>query len=322
MTATPCRLDGLGLQPFCDALVLGPQISEVVPDYLCRAELFEIPPNIDLKELRGSGRDYSQKRLGAMQTGPVIADAVKNWRRLAYDRRTLFFAVDINHSKSIVERLRSIGVSAEHVDFKTSNREAILERYQSGATQCLSNVELFTEGVDAPATNCIVHARPTLSLTLYRQMNGRGFRKKDDGGDLVVVDCAGNSAYHGHPMADIIWELEHGVDEEARKSAAATHRRCENCDYVFVRTLHACPLCGVEPFREGVSEVDIDLESAGAPSPEPLKPTRREISRRVMATGGDGDKLEELRKEYGYHPQWTKRMKDIYRFAWPRGAQT
>ena len=125
MTATPCRLDGLGLQPFCDALVLGPQISEVVPDYLCRAELFEIPPNIDLKELRGSGRDYSQKRLGAMQTGPVIADAVKNWRRLAYDRRTLFFAVDINHSKSIVERLRSIGVSAEHVDFKTSNLSLI-----------------------------------------------------------------------------------------------------------------------------------------------------------------------------------------------------
>lgn len=316
LTATPARLDGKGLKKFFDHLVLGPQISDLIPEYLCPVRMFQIPPSVDLKDLRKGGRDFTKASLAAVKTGPVIADAVKAWQRHAPDRRTIFFAVDIEHSKSIQQRLAAAGVSAAHVDFKTPNRERILDQYQDGAIQCLTNVELFTEGMDAPATNCVVHARPTASFTLWRQMNGRGFRVKPDGGDLIVVDAANNSRLHGDPDADVTWELEHGVLPEERKKLATTSRRCDNCDYVYPRTNAFCPLCGVAPYRDEVEEVDVELEESKGGGTDPIKPTRRELSARILATGGDMDLLRELGKEYGYHAMWADRIKQVYRFAW------
>ena len=54
------------------------------------------------------------------------------------------------------------------------------------------NVAVATEGFDLPEVSCVVLARPTMSLALYLQMVGRGLRPKDDGGDCMILDLAGN----------------------------------------------------------------------------------------------------------------------------------
>ena len=315
MTATPVRLDGKGLGNYFDHLVLGPQISDLIPEYLAPVETFSIKPEYDLRNLR------TQKALGEAQTGPIIANLVSAWERYCRDRRSLFFCVNIDHSKRTVARLVKRGVKAVHIDYKTSNRERILDRYEAGDIQVLSNVELFTEGTDAPATACIVHGRPTNSFALYRQMNGRGFRRKQDGGNLIVLDCAGNFM-HGGPAADVDWELEFGVGEEQKKALKSSVRVCDACNYVYSVKEDRCPLCGVRPLTREVQEFDLELQKvdsySGSNGSAPPKPNKRELSRLIEETGGDAKKLHALARRFGYKAGWAKRMADLYGFAWPR----
>ena len=313
MTATPTRLDEIGLGNFFDTLVQGPQMSELIPDYLCDIATYSVPPGFELS----TKRDYTQQRLGEAQTGPIIAEAVSNWMRWANNRKTIFFCVDVKHSKRTVDKLRDHGVMAEHVDFKTpaKKRESVFRCFAEGDIQVMSNVELFTEGVDAPACNCVVLARPTTSLTLYKQMVGRVSRLKPDGGNGMVLDLANNVMLHGSPTADIQWELEFGVGKSQRKAIASKCRLCESCHYVYDKTEPACPLCGVKPLTRQVAEVNIELVPLDAKT-MPAKPTKRQLSQRILQTGGDIRKLHSLAKEYGYSSGWAYKMKQMYGYGW------
>src|SRR5690606_28472645 len=93
-------------------------------------------------------------------------------------KRTVVFAVSVAHSQEIAARFRAAGVRAEHVDGTTParEREAILARVRSGETTVVCNCALLTEGVDIPALECAVVARPTLSLSLHLQTIGRVLR--------------------------------------------------------------------------------------------------------------------------------------------------
>ena len=50
LTATPCRLDGKGLASIFDKLILGPQISELIPEYLAPVRTFRIPPKYEIRK--------------------------------------------------------------------------------------------------------------------------------------------------------------------------------------------------------------------------------------------------------------------------------
>ena len=323
MTATPCRLDGKGLGNYFDKLILGPQLSELVPEYLAPTRTLSIDPKYDLKEL--ARRRFSLKAAGELQTGPVIADAVYNWTKHAADRQSIFFCVNTDHSRRTAERLQAQGYRVEHVDYKTPTRqrERIIEEYERGAIQCMTNVELFTEGIDAPATSCIVHARPTNSFNFWRQANGRGMRRKEDGGDNVVLDLVGNVHRHGLPEADVEWELEHGVGDEQRKSLKSKVRVCEACNYAYPITDIRCPLCGIAPVKSEVQEIELELQevTGGLVAGGPIKPTKRQLSARIEATRGDIQELQALAKEYGYGRGWAYKMKKLYGYGFSKRAR-
>ena len=228
MTATPMRNDDSGLGDIIDTLVLGPQIKEIVPEYLAATRTFAVPPAFNMTKA-------TLKAQSAMQTSAVIASTVDNWQRITPAAKSLFFAVDIEHSQSIVEQLRGRGVSAEHVDYKTPerDRERIFRDMRDGAIQCVSNVKLFTEGTDWPECETVVLARNTGSLVDYRQMNGRCMRRKRDGRGATVIDLAGNVYQHGMPDADVAWELEYGVDLKKKKNDASPNQVCEMCSFVY-----------------------------------------------------------------------------------------
>lgn len=311
LTATPARLDGKGLKRFFQNLVIGPQILDITPDFLCPTLTYSIPPLVDLKGL-------SIKAAGAAMSGPVIADAIGNWQRLAGDRRTIFFCVNTKHSMDTVAKLQELGISAEHLDFKTpgSRRKAVLKSFREGGTQCISNVELFTEGMDAKACNCVVVARNTKSFTLWRQMNGRSMRKKPPGEDAIVIDAGGNVHGNGHGAADadVEWSLEYGVDPESKAKVATTHRRCEACGHEYLKKFDNCPLCGAAPLRSEITEVNanVELVKGGGRRGNAAKPTKRQLSAEILETEGDLGKLRDLRRKYGFHSKWPTRMQKIY----------
>ena len=65
------------------------------------------------------------------------------------------------------------------------DRSTVIDRFRTRSNEpmALLNYGVLTAGFDAPATSCVVVARPTLSVVLYSQMVGRGLRGKRVGGN-------------------------------------------------------------------------------------------------------------------------------------------
>lgn len=140
---------------------------------------YRVATDVDLSSIKSLGGDYNQSQLArAVNTQERNYTAYRHWREVAGDRRTIVFCVDVQHAKDVAELFRSHHIAAEHVDgtMKMDQREGILRRFNSGRTQVLVNVDVATEGFDAPATDCVLLLRPTQSWSLYCQMVGRGLR--------------------------------------------------------------------------------------------------------------------------------------------------
>ena len=123
--------------------------------------------------------DYHEGELeDAVMQAHVIGDVVQTWLDRAERRKTVVFAVGIDHSRELVERFREEGVRAAHLDGTTpeAEREQILMDLETGKLELVSNVGVLCEGWDQPSVKCCVMARPTLSLTLWMQCAGRILR--------------------------------------------------------------------------------------------------------------------------------------------------
>ena len=313
LTATPARLDNKGLGKWFASMTQGPSTADLIADgWLADFEIYSIPPNVDLTTMTTAQQDEAA-------TGPVIASAAHNFERLARDRRTLHFGVSIRHSQAFVEKLRERGYRAEHLDGDTPhrNRDAILERFDRGETQVLSNCALFKEGLDCPECDCVILSKFTKSITDYRQAVGRAMRKKVDGRKSIIIDLCGLFAWHGSPDREVAWTLEDGWIDESRKNNANAITRCEACDFVYPSKQKICPNCGHESTVPVPVEVDIDLEEVALKRKNrSVQKAKREENRRIIATGGDSKKLHALAKELGYSPGVVRKWKPIYKWAW------
>lgn len=112
------------------------------------------------------------------------------------DKKILFFACSIEHSKFICAMLVYMGFKAAHVDGSTSTgrRQTIIESFKKGDIQIVCNYGVLSTGFDAPKTDVVFISRPTASIVLYSQMIGRGLRGPAIGGteNCTVIDVRDN----------------------------------------------------------------------------------------------------------------------------------
>ena len=269
LTATPCRADGYGLGVVFDSLIEGPQTAELIHLGFLVPTIVYAPSGPDLKGVRVQAGDYNLKQLGErVNTDVLVGDIVTHWHRHAEGRPTVAFATSVAHSIHIKDEFVKAGVPAEHLDGTTpaEDRDAMLDRLASGETKVLSNCATLTEGLDSPTVSCLILARPTKSLGLFKQMVGRGLRTAPGKTNCIVLDHSGAVHQHGLPDDDIQWTLE--TDRKAinlkqqLRSTIATSRlcNCPKCD--ALRTAgEGCRVCGWEPTRRGeaVDVIDGDL---------------------------------------------------------------
>jgi DNA repair protein RadD len=118
-----------------------------------------------------------------------------------------------------------------------AEREQILAALASGEIKVVANCMVLTEGWDCPPVSCVILARPTRQLGLYRQMAGRGLRPHEGKTDCVFLDHAGAVYRHGLPSDDVAWTLD--VDRRAENVAAAARKKGEATE------IAKCPDCNV-----------------------------------------------------------------------------
>lgn len=265
LTATPARTDGRGLGAVYDDLVMGPTVAWLTQHgHLVPARYFA-PSKPDLVGVRMQAGDYNQKQLGE-RMAPLVGDVVTNWLRIAPDRKTVVFSVNVAHSQALREQFTAAGVRAEHLDGTTPNdeRAAILARLRDGATQVLTNCDVCTYGWDEPSISCAVLARPTKSLPRYFQMVGRVLRPYAGKTDCLVIDHGGTVDEFGFVDEPVEWKLDADgkVQErgrfEKRKESKIT---CADCATVY-SGCRTCPHCGYEPparLAKAIECIDDDL---------------------------------------------------------------
>jgi DNA repair protein RadD len=267
LTATPCRSDGHGLGNFFTRLVEGPQVAELIKLGFLVPTIVYAPVNPNLKGVKVSRGDYVVSQLAdRMNRDDLVGDVVSNWLQFGQRRKTLVFCVDVAHSLHIRDEFIKAGVRAEHLDGSTpkSERDAILNRLASGETELVSNCQVLTEGFDLPAIGCIILARPTKQMGLFRQMAGRGLRPAPGKKNLILIDHSGAVFLHGLLEDHIEWSLDISKTATNPTHAARRHSgisRLVECSQCGAQRTggEACGNCGFMPkrrpdpviFREG-----------------------------------------------------------------------
>jgi DNA repair protein RadD len=248
LTATPWRLDGKPLgDTFRHMLVVAGQTELIADGYLMRPISYGVPREKARAMVAGisSNGDYAVKALGqAMKKNRLMGDVVSECARLAPGEKTLVFAVNRDHGKALAARFKKSKRPTAYLDGETPAvvRALMIEALKSGALEVIVNVDVLTEGFDAPPVKCVVMARPTKSLTRFLQYVGRAarpYKRKRP----IIIDHAGNRWRHGLPEQEREWSLEGYPTLVASDSPA---RICPACMAMIHTSATVCPECGAE----------------------------------------------------------------------------
>ncbi len=185
----------------------------------------------------------------ALNSKELVGDIITTWQEKAEGRPTLVFAVNIPHSKSIIDDFLAEGVSAAHLDAYTPKdaRKEIIAGFRAGDILVLSSVNVLGIGFDVPDAACGILARPTLSEALHMQQQGRLIRPAEGKTDAIILDHAGNTIRFGLPHHFAVPDL--GQGEHATASAKRKQARlvtCGSCDAVIEPDQRVCPSCGID----------------------------------------------------------------------------
>lgn len=266
LTATPQRTDGKGLNHIFQDIVHGPSIRFLIEQgYLCDYQLYGVPQKADFSNVRTVAGDYSagdiEREAGKPQ---VVGDAIDHYLKFAYGRQCVVMCATIHHAESVARAYSDAGIPAVAIHGKTKNRDEVLEQFRSGEKKILTSVQLLVEGVDIPEIGAVQWLRPTKSVVVYMQGNGRGLRPHPSKDHLVILDHVGNWQRHGLPCEHREWSLE-GDKRQGRREADADAvgvQTCEKCFFAFRSGVTECPHCGAEvEFKERkLEQVDGELE--------------------------------------------------------------
>lgn len=294
VTATPVRADGKGLGRHAhgvfDEMIVGPSMRDLIRQgYLTDYRIVGFQAHLQGLQVGASGEYTGQSVDSAIKESKLIGKIVPTWLKHARGLRTVVFAHSIEAAREITDEFIVAGIRAASVSSKTDDdlRRGLLRKFGRGELDVLVNVDLFGEGFDLPAIECVVFARPTASYGLYVQQFGRvlrllldkHLRDRWDSFSVaerlahirastkpagLIIDHVGNVTRHGLPDAP----RNHTLDARERRSRESPGdvmpvRTCGNleCLAVYEQFHKECPYCGwvfVPSARTGPEQVDGD----------------------------------------------------------------
>jgi len=297
LTATPYRLDGKPLGDMYNAMVEVVEVQELVDDgYLIEPTVFgaRVADGSPTKKLDlsgvgvGSRGDFNPKQLAkAMAPTILYGELLTNWAKICggalgaetlwykdeegrervaqttCDACTVIFAPNVEKSLEIIAQFKAAGVRAEHIDGETApgERDRILADLASGKISVVSNVNILTEGWDLPRLEVIVGARPTRSLSLFKQMGGRIMRPDDDARIKFILDHADWTRMHGfltEPTSHSLSEPEKRK-RKTKNGGDAPLKECPKCQAISPIGSLTCMECGYDWPKKGYECSDEDL---------------------------------------------------------------
>lgn len=305
LSATPWAK---GMGKVYDALVVGATTSQLIAlGFLVDVEAWA-PSEPDLKGVKVVAGEWEDGALAKVCDTPrLVGDIVDHWLRRARDRQTIAFAVDVAHSKHIVEQFVAAGVKAAHVDGydQTHERRQTIDAFRKGELELICNVGILDKGFDVPEASCLIMARPIRSsLMLHIQQIGRVLRASPGKTNALILDHAGNMVRHGFPTEQLPEKLDDGKRKEKkdREYKEREPKPCPKCKFLKRPGQWECPQCGFKPERVSTTE-----HEAG----ELVKIEKTEDKRRIYA------ELKHIQLERGRKDGWLAHTFRKLTGVWP-----
>lgn len=311
-TATPCRLNAGGLGEVYEDLITSVSTRWLIDNHYLSPYKYYSVKLADTSGLHVKAGDYKADEVAElMQNSEIYGETVKQWERLAKDKKTIAYCASVEAAEETAEQFRQAGYTAASLSGSTPKelRARIMQDFRDSKIMILTNCELFGEGLDVPDCECTVLLRPTQSLTLYIQQSMRSMRYMPDK-TAIIIDHVGNCYLHGLPDDDREWSLE----SKAKQANMVKIRECPMCFSVYPPTKQKCPYCGYaavkEIQRKDKAVVEIDLVEMQRQ--EDIKNTKYSD-----LTAESWSDVERIRKARGYKIQWAVRFAVLHDIAVP-----
>lgn len=205
LTGTPDRADGqTALEVFLNTAHRMDLDTAVKTGVLCDVRCFRVETNVDLGRVRFNGSLYNQKdlenRVSVPERNRLI---VETYAANVPNRTAVVFCVSVDHAERMARLFTDAGFEAEAVSGRLGKdeRQNILRRYDRGELKVLCACDVLNEGWDAPQTEVLMMARPTLSRVIYQQQIGRGMRTHPGKQYLVLFDFVDVFGRHNQAMS-------------------------------------------------------------------------------------------------------------------------
>lgn len=277
-TATPARADGMGLgihhDGIADVLVEGPDQKWGIDNgYLTGYRIWcPKPTDLDLSgvDISATTGDYNEAQLrkAMAKSTAIVGDIVSTYCKHARGKLGVTFAVDVSEAEKIAAAFNLAGVPAAVISAKTpeAERNKLLKAFSKRELWQLVNVDLFGEGFDLPAIECVSMGRPTASWPLFVQQFNRALRlmisrmlmnawdtfsvtqrlqhiAESPKPFAMIFDHVGNALRHGLPDKPRVFTL----DRRAKRSGpsdAIPNIACPECEAPYEIIEPRCPYCG------------------------------------------------------------------------------
>jgi|HubBroStandDraft_6_1064221.scaffolds.fasta_scaffold75915_2 superfamily II DNA or RNA helicase len=191
VTATPNRTDGTALGLVFEVvayqmdIVAGIDAGWLVDIH----QKFAVVGELDLSKVKlvkneFGEMDFNAKEMEALltQEGPLHAMSRPVLDCTTDGQQAIIFAASVSHAHlwaAVLNHYRpgcAAAIDGTMLKGEGQQRTEAVKRFKAGELQFLLNMNIATEGFDAPKTSFVIMGRPTKSLLVYTQMLGRGTR--------------------------------------------------------------------------------------------------------------------------------------------------
>lgn len=273
-----------------------------------------------LDDIGMTGGDYNEGDLADfMSDGARVSNVYQVWEEHAKDRRSMIFAVNINHANLIYEDFvkNNVSVAVVHSDIHEDDEDAALEDFSNGDVDVVINVGKLTTGYDETSVDCLLIARPTKSLRLFLQIIGRGIRLHEGKEECLILDVAGTISEHGYPTMKRDFNKVKPAPKE-KKDIEFAETQCDHCGYATqmkncrrevkesphaTTTTWFCPNCD-----EVIREVLVDHREV-----QRLKEIQDYTNTKKVSNKDISDFIHMIAETKGYKQGWVNFIAEDYR---------
>ena len=224
-TATVVSCNQRPLGEVYSTIVDGPEPQWLIDNgFLCRPVVYAADGSqtISTKGVKIRGGDYVSSEL-SKKALEILGSSVDVWKELNPDGApTLLACCDLIHAERAAEKFQDAGIAAAmvHGEMSIKERDSIINSFSKGNIDVLAFVSLIDEGLDIPEAAVLQMARPSRSIRLRRQLEGRVLRPHPSKTHAKIIDQTPCWRDMPFPNEAIAWDLRTSREEGAQRKGS------------------------------------------------------------------------------------------------------